>query len=299
MKYERQKDGILIHPSEQYKNKTVQDFLDEYLISKKNRYLLIRDQMILLDGTPVKKTEETIGDHDLFIAIPEEEPDWPLAEKACKVVYEDDFVYAVHKEPGYIIHGDENDTECLNAKAARYQKEHGIHAPVRPLHRLDKDTAGLVLYSKIPFFQPWLDSQLKDKQIQRHYLAITRGRCTQGKKYVFRDPLGKDRHKNGVYRISKNGIEAVTRAECLDIKNGYLLFGCTLETGRTHQIRLHLSHHGFPIVNDPLYGTVSHDFEYMGLWADEVTYRSPVTHKKHRIRDYDNNDYMIFKGDRK
>lgn len=297
MKYERKSDRIVIHPSQQYAEKSVGDFLDEYLISRKNRYLLIQNRQILLDDEAVKNAAEIIGGHDITIMIPEEEPGWIPADKACTAVYENDFVYVVHKEAGVIIHGDPGDTECLCAMAAKWQEEHGIHTPVRPIHRLDRDTCGLVFFSKIPFFQPWLDACLAEKEIRRHYLAITRGRSMKGKKYTFRDPIGRDRHQSGVYRISRTGVDALTRAECLDVRNGYLLFGCELETGRTHQIRLHLSHHGFPIVNDPLYGTASKDFRNMGLWADEITFRDPLTRKKHRIHDTENEDYSIFQGE--
>ncbi len=297
MKYERKSDRIIIHPSQQYAGKTIEDFLNEYMISKKNRYLLIQNRQILLNDEPVRNSSEVIGTRSIAVLIPSEESGWLAAEKPCQVVYENDFVYIVHKEPGCIIHGEPGDTGCLCAQAARWQEEHGIHAPVRPIHRLDKDTQGLVLFSKIPFFQPWLDAQLAKKEIRRHYLAVTRGRSEPGKKYVFSDRIGRDRHQNGVYRVSKNGAEALTRAECLAAENGYLLFGCELETGRTHQIRVHLSHHGFPIVNDPLYGTASKDFRNMGLWADEITFRDPLTRKKHRIHDTENEDYSIFQGE--
>lgn len=299
MKYERRSDRIIIHPSQQQADKTIGDFLDEYLVSRKNRYLLLQNRQILLDEDPVKNISEIIGRHDITVMIPDEECGWVPAGTACDVVYEDDFVYIVHKDAGMIIHGEPGDTDCLCARAAKWQEDHGIHAPVRPIHRLDRDTQGLVLFSKIPFFQPWLDAQLAKKEIRRHYLAIVRGRSEPGKKYTFRDPIGRDRHQSGVYRISRTGLEAVTRAECLAAENGYLLFGCELETGRTHQIRVHLSHHGFPIVNDPLYGTASKDFTHMGLWADEITFRSPVTRKKHRIHDIGSEDFKIFQGEKK
>ena len=299
MKYTRLEDRIVIQPSQQYEKKTVGDFLEEYCISRKNRYLMLQNHEILLDNIPVKSQEETIGERSLTILLPDQEPDWPAADEPCCVIYEDDFVYIVRKDAGCIIHGENDDTGCLCARAARWQTDHGVHAPVRPLHRLDKDTQGLVLFSKIPFFQPWLDSQLSQKQIRRHYLAITRGRSEPGKKYTFRDRIGRDRHQSGVYRVSKTGVEAVTKAECLAAKNGYLLFGCDLETGRTHQIRVHLSAHGFPIVNDPLYGSASRDFRCMGLWADEITFRSPLTRKKHRIRDFENENYRFFEGEKK
>ena len=294
MKYEI-KDGRLMIPAcEAMRGKTVSGSLDDYCQSSKNRYILVQQKRILLDGVPVTDLGEKTGMRDLVILLEESEPDFRPAEKACTVVYEDAFVFAVHKEPGCIIHGDENDTDCLNAQASRWQIEHGVNAPVRPLHRLDRDTRGLVLYSKIPFFQPWLDRQLQEKKIRRHYLAICYGSGEPGTKFTIDLPIGRDRHRSGAYRVSPTGQYAVTNAEILDRKGKYLLIGCQLETGRTHQIRVHLSHRGFPIVNDPLYGRMSRDFRLMGLWADELEYRSPLSRKKHKIRDYAEEEYDYF-----
>lgn len=295
MKFEIRENEILIPACQQTRHMSLSAFLDEYKQSKKNRYLLRLNKRLLLDGQPVSDLDQEIGDRTLSILIPPEEIDWPMAEEAAQVIYEDPFVYVVHKPAGLIIHGDEDDTECLNALAARYQYEHGIQAPVRPLHRLDKETQGLVIYSKIPFFQPWLDSEMENKKISRHYLAICYGKAEAGQKFTCTQPLARDRHRSGAFRVSANGTPAVTKAEVLAKKGKYNLIGCLLETGRTHQIRVHLSNQGFPIVNDALYGLASRDFDIMGLWADEITFRSPLSRKKHRIHDIPLSEYKYFK----
>ncbi len=294
MKYEILPGALRIPSCDALVHKTAEQFLDEYRQSSKNKYILVRDQKILLDDEPVKDLNETIGRRALTIVLDEEEPDWPCADEACSVIYEDAFVYAVHKEAGIIIHGEPDDTQCLNAKAAAWQKENGILSPVRPLHRLDKDTCGLILYSKIPFFQPWLDAQMEEKKIRRHYLAICYGKGEPGTKFTLNKPLAKDRHRSSAWRTAKEGKSAVTKAEILAKKGKYVMIGCLLETGRTHQIRVHLSDAGYPIVNDPLYGLSSRDFKGMGLWADEIEYRSPLTKKKHRIHDIPMKDYAYF-----
>ena len=294
MRYEIRENQIVIPACQQTRHMKVSAFLDEYRQSKKNRWLLTQNQRLLLDEEPVRDLEEEIGERELRIVIPEEEPDWPMANEPARVVYEDPFVDVVHKPAGIIIHGDPDDTECLNALAARYQYENSIKAPVRPLHRLDKDTQGLVMYSKIPFFQPWLDSQMENKEIRRHYLAVCYGKGEPGTKFTCNEPLAKDRHRSGVWRIAPNGLKAVTRAEILEKKGKYLLIGCELETGRTHQIRIHLANRRYPIINDPLYGIASRDFDIMGLWADEITFRSPLTRKKHKIHDIPVKEYAYF-----
>lgn len=294
MKYILENNLLKIEPTNVYDAKTVEDFLDDYHQSKKNKYLLIQKKQILLDGTVVKDIHEPIGQKEITLVLEDEEIDWQPAEQPCQVVYEDAFLYIVHKEPGCIIHGEENDTDCLNAQAARYQMIHGIHAPVRPIHRLDKDTQGLVLYCKIPFFQPWFDAQLADKKIKRSYLAVCYGHSHTGEKFTCTQAIGRDRHVSNKYRISPTGQSAVTHVECLAVKDGYNLMRCELETGRTHQIRVHLSARGYPIVNDRLYGSPSQEFRFMGLWACEIEIRNPITHKKHKIHDVPNKDFDLF-----
>ncbi len=297
MKYEINHGRLVIHTAGRYRNKTVEDFLNEYCQSDRNQYLLIQNRQILVNDEPVRDVHQKLTDEDITLLIPEEEYGWPCADQPCNVIYEDAFCYIVHKDAGYIIHDDANPEHCLMAMAAKWQDEHGIHVPVRPIHRLDRDTQGLVFFSKIPFFQPWFDRQLSEKKIQRHYLAIVKGKCPQDR-FTCNGKIGRDRHRNGAFRISSTGQEACTKVEKIAARGPYTLLGCTLETGRTHQIRVHLADKGLPIVNDPLYGVKSKDFRIMGLWADEIEFRSPLTNKKHKIHDIPVSEYDYFKGEK-
>ena len=294
MKYVYEKDRIRIQTNGAYRKKTLNDFFDDFCQSAANKYILIRDGQILLDGKSVSSPDVTLNQEEITVLIPEEDYGWPLAEKPCHVVYEDPFLMIVHKDPGIIIHDDQNPSECLNAMAARYLSEKGIRCPVRPVHRLDRETQGLVLYSKIPFFQPLLDRDMREKKIIRRYLAIAYGSCSPGTEFVCSDPIGRDRHRSGVFRVSKTGKEARTNVRCLAQTGQYVLFECILDTGRTHQIRVHLSAKGYPIVNDPVYGAASRDFADMGLYASKITFRSPVTNKKHTISDASAPDLQYF-----
>lgn len=284
MKYIRTQEGFEITELSKYHKKTILDFLNDYEQSKKNRYLLIQNKQILLNGNPVRDVNEVIHSSDILtLILPEEEIDWVCAEKECIVEYEDAFIYIVFKEPGMIIHSSMDDVHCLNALAATYQKKHDILSPVRPIHRLDKETQGLIIYSKVPFFQPWLDKQLNEKKIHRQYLAVCLGDCEPGKKFTLNQPIGRDRHDAKKYRVSSTGKSAITKVTCLAQKGPYCLMRCELETGRTHQIRVHLSNAGFPIVNDPLYGKPGKAFKQMGLYASSVTFHDPLSGKKHTI----------------
>ncbi len=294
MKYELKKGRISIDTGSEFEGKTVQEFLEYFRQSKKNRYLLILNKNILINREPVSNDQTVLQKNDIVtILLPALKTDFKPSETPCRVVYEDDFVYVAHKDAGIIIH-DENDPDCLACRAAAWQTANGVDTPVRYIHRLDKETSGLVLFVKIPFFQPWYDAMLEEKQIRRHYLAITLGSGEPGRKFTYNQKIGKDRHVSGKYRFSESGKEAVTRAEFLARKNRYMLIGCTLETGRTHQIRVHLSGNRHPIINDPLYGIPSADFRNMCLWADEIEFPNPVTHEVCTAKDTMNPDFRMF-----
>ncbi len=296
MQYEIKENLLHIQTQGTYSNKPIASFLDDYHISKSTRYQYLTEERFRLNGKVVKNPAELIHKGDtLTIVLPQQPIDWCLSSQSCSIVYENDFVMIVHKEVGCIIHGEENDTDCLNARVAKLLADRNTPMPIRPIHRLDRDTSGLILYVKIPFFQPFFDDELEQRKISRHYYAITTGKPpVLHESFTINDRLGRDRHQSNKFRVSSTGKTAVTQVECLQSKNGYNLFGCTLDTGRTHQIRVHLSSHRWPIVNDPLYGNPSNDFDHMGLWANQISFHDPLTRKKHKIQDFENPDFTYF-----
>lgn len=296
MKYRINHERIDIIINQQFSSKSLADFLNHYYISEKTRNALLNKKNILINHVPVESFELVLNKHDTLSIITEEkEVDYPLADKECQVVYEDDFVYVAHKDAGIIIHDDES-KDTLASQAALYQYNHNINAPVRYIHRLDKDTRGLVLFVKYPLFQPYFDEMLKQRKISRSYLAITTGSGKVGQKFTFNQKIGKDRHINNRYRVSKTGKEALTKATIIDKYRDYLLFECKLFTGRTHQIRVHLSNSRHPIVNDEIYGDPSADFKGMGLWANKLTFHNPLTDEEITVRDINNPDYRKFRN---
>ena len=298
MKYSMNHGSLEIRIDAEFDQKTLGDFFDVYRQSKKNRSALLREKRITVNGSTPANEEALLHKGDTMrLFFPEEAVDRLPADKECTVVYEDDFVYVVHKDAGVIIHGDPDDTDCLAAMAAAWQLNNGIQAPVRYIHRLDKETTGLVLFVKCPFFQPWFDAMLEAKEVQRKYLAVCTGRAKIRQAFTWNGPIGRDRHVSGKYRVSKTGKEALTKARCIARHGEYLLMDCALETGRTHQIRVHMSESKHPIINDPLYGVPSADFRNMCLWAYRLTFHDPLSHEEITVNDSFNKDYALFRKD--
>ena len=286
MRYEIRDSSAVITVGGQYAGKPIAFLLDRLFLNSRTAERMFQKKQILLDGKPAENASQIMEKNSILtLSWLPLSPDWPSSGTPCTIVYRNAFLAAVHKEAGRIIHEEGYGTECLNADMAARLILEGTEALVRPLHRLDRDTEGLVLYSLIPLFQPWFDRALADHRIQRSYLALTKGSCPEGTKMTIRKAIGKDRHVSGKYRISPTGKDALTEAECLCSRDGYSLFRCTLGTGRTHQIRVHLADAGYPIINDPLYGVHSRNMKGMGLWAYEVTVRDPLSGKKHKIKD--------------
>lgn len=259
--------------------------LEHFRISRPLRYRYLQEKRITVNNVPVSQASCPLQPGDrVQIRIINPGLDRAPAERPCRIVYEDDLIYVAHKEAGILVH-EENDPTCLAAQAACYQKQAGIEAPVRYVHRLDRETSGLVLFVKVPFFQAWYDGMLAEKKIQRIYLAICAGTMTPGSTQTFRDPIGHDRHRSGRYRISASGKDACTHVNCLNSRDGISLLECSLETGRTHQIRVHLSAHRLPIVNDPLYGVPDRRFPGMGLLAWKLVLSHPVSGETRTITD--------------
>jgi len=259
---------------------TIQDFFNVYIPSKKYQHLLIQNKNILLDNHPVKR-ETVLNGTILSINI---YPDTFIQCKkilpSLKVIYEDELILVVDKPEGMLVHSDGNENITLTDLVRNYLPN---YCEALPIHRLDKETRGLVLFSKSPIFHPLLDKMLNDKFINRKYLAFCLGKLSS-KEFSISKPIGKNRHDANKMIISSSGDKAITRVrEKQVIENKYSIVECTLLTGRTHQIRVHLSSIGCPIINDELYGVKSNIIPHMGLIAYKISLKHPLTNKNIEI----------------
>lgn len=208
------------------------------------------------------------------------EPDW----KEMNILYEDDFMLVVNKPIGMEVHPSTHGQKgtLANAVAAYYEMT-GQPCRVRPIHRLDKDTTGPVLFAKNEFANLVFEKAMKDKQIDRLYMAVAEGTVKQDKG-VIDAPIGQDRLHSTRRRVSETGEPAVTRYEVSERLPGHTLLRLKLETGRTHQIRVHLSHIGHPIAGDGMYGGTRKYISRQALHGEKLTCFHPWTGEKVHVR---------------
>ncbi len=254
---------------------TVKELLEDYfLIPRKIRHFLRIKKHVLVNGetinwqSPVQKGDliQLIFDADDY---PEKEllaGDPSLVEE----LYQDEHVIIVNKPEGMKTHANEPTEIALLNHISSY-----VGSTCYVVHRLDKETSGAILFAKNPFILPILNRILEDKKIQREYWALIQGSLTQ-KTIVYKDKIGRDRHDRRKRLVDpRKGQYAETQVTQLKKLGRNSLVKCQLKTGRTHQIRVHLSHHGHPIVGDPLYNPARG--ARLMLHAHRLTFTNPLT----------------------
>ena len=221
---------------------------------------LLEEGCVLRNGKPGKKNDKlNIGDR-IEVEIPApKETDIVAKDIPLEIVYEDEDVLVINKPKGLVVHpaaGHQEDTLVNGLLFARAETLSGINGELRPgiVHRIDKDTSGLLAVAKNDYAHRMLASQLKDHSMARTYEAIVCGSFREDSGTVDA-PIGRhpsDRKKMCV--TERNSKNAVTHWEVVARYRGYTHVRCRLETGRSHQIRVHMAHIGHPILGDTVYG---------------------------------------------
>ena len=221
---------------------------------------LIEEGCVQRNGKPGKKNDKLNAGDAITFEIPQpKEVDIRPTEMALDIAYEDEDVVVINKPKGLVVHpaaGHQDDTLVNGLLYALGDDLSGINGELRPgiVHRIDKDTSGLLAVAKNDYAHTWLASQLKDHSMYRVYDAILCGNLKEDSGTV-NAPIGRhpsDRKKMCV--TARNSKEAVTHWEVVRRYRGYTHVRCRLETGRTHQIRVHMAHIGHPILGDVVYG---------------------------------------------
>ena len=229
-------------------------------LSRSAAQKLLEQGLVLRNGKPGKKNDRLEVGDEISVTLPEPKPlDVPATKMELDIVYEDEDVLVINKPKGLVVHpaaGHQEDTLVNGLLYAKGDSLSGINGILRPgiVHRIDKDTSGLLAIAKNDLSHTVLASQLKDHTMARTYEAIVCGNLKENSGTVDA-PIGRhpsDRKKMCV--TARNSKNAVTHWEVVDRYPGYTHVRCRLETGRTHQIRVHMAHIGHPILGDTVYG---------------------------------------------
>jgi 23S rRNA pseudouridine1911/1915/1917 synthase len=220
---------------------------------------LVEAGEVLVDGRPAGRSHRLGGGETVLlpeVAAPTERR--PAAEPMELVVrHEDADVVVVAKPVGLVVHpaGGHPTGTLVNGLLARYPELADVGDPARPgiVHRLDRDTSGLLLVARTPLAHERLVAALGRREIERRYLALVRGRPANARG-VIDAPIGRSPRQRDRMAVTAGGRPARTSYEVLAERAGWALLACTLETGRTHQIRVHLQAVGHPVAGDPVYG---------------------------------------------
>jgi len=267
-------------------DKRLDVFLSEHIEGYSRTYLkrLIEDGLVLVKGKTKKANYRLDVGDKVLIELPE-----PISLEAkaedidIEVVYEDEDLLVVNKPQGMVVHpahGNYSGT-LVNGLLNRCDGLSGINGVIRPgiVHRIDKDTSGVIIVAKTNEAHMDLSRQLKEHSIKRKYIALLEGRLKE-EKGIINAPIGRDpKDRKRMAVVSKNSKNAITHYKVLEYFEANTLIEATLETGRTHQIRVHMTYIGHPVVGDPVYGYKKQKFKLEGqlLHAGLIGFAHPRT----------------------
>ncbi len=245
---------------------------------------LIKEDLVTVNEKVIKSNYK-VKLNDLIIVTEKEvvEADIQPENLNLDIYYEDEDVAIVYKPKGMVVHPSPGHYSGTLVNGLMYQIKDlsGINGEIRPgiVHRIDKDTSGLLMVAKNDIAHRGLVEQLMDKSVKRKYTALVHGNIPHD--YGTIDaPIGRNEKVRQSMDVVDNGKEAVTHFNVLEHFNDYTLIECQLETGRTHQIRVHMKYIGFPLVGDPKYGPrKTLDIGGQALHAGVIGFEHPVTHE--------------------
>jgi len=260
--------------------------LDSYLahkcgLSRSQIQKLIREGLVTVNGRPAKPGLSLSPGDRVEVAFPTPAPTVPAPEDIpLKVIYEDDDLLVIDKPPGLTVHpapGHQAHT-LVNALLSRYPALADMADKERPgiVHRLDKDTSGLMVVAKNAQAQASLARQIKGRSIEKGYLVLVEGRL-EPLEGAIEAALGRHPRHRQRMAVVAGGREATTRYRVLKYLDGYTLVEAMPETGRTHQIRVHFAAIGHPVFGDRVYGKSSPILGRQFLHAHRLGFRLPST----------------------
>ncbi len=264
--------------------------LDAYISNNKDNLSRMAVKRLIESGDikvngKVQKVSYKVQENDIIeINEPEaKQLDLKAQEIPIEVVYEDSDIIVVNKPKGLVVHPANGnwDGTLVNAIMAICKDSlSGIGGEIRPgiVHRLDKDTSGLIIIAKNDNAHLKMSNQIKDRQVKKIYYALVRGVIPEDEATI-NMPIGRSTKDRKKMAVVKNGKEAITHFKVVKRFNKYTLLEVKIDTGRTHQIRVHLSEIGYPVVGDEVYSNGKNEFGVHGqlLHAKSLDFKHPVT----------------------
>ena len=251
---------------------------------------MIEEGNILVNGKKSKPSYKLQKGDKIFFEKPEikaskiEAEDIPL-----DIVYEDEDILVVNKQKGLVVHpGNGNPKGTLVNAIMSYCKDSlsGIGGETRPgiVHRIDKDTSGLLIVAKNDKAHINISNQIKNHEVKKTYIALVRGVIKENEATIDM-PISRSIKDRTKMAVNKNGKNAVTHFKVLERFDGYTLLELNIETGRTHQIRVHLAEIGYPIVGDYVYSNGKNPFEVKGqmLHSYKLEFKHPTNNKNMKL----------------
>ncbi len=248
---------------------------------------LIDSGNVTVNGKTVKSSFKLKENDKIVVCVPDPEvPDIKAENIPLDIVYEDECMLVINKPQGMVVHPAPGNYEGTLVNALMYHCQDslsGINGVMRPgiVHRIDKDTSGLLLVAKTNEAHLSLSEQIKNKTAHRHYICIVDG-IFKTKKGIIDAPIG--RHPSSRLKMAvtpTNSKNAVTHFQVAEYLNNATLVECDLETGRTHQIRVHMQYVGHSILGDPLYARKNpYNLSGQALHAQSITFNHPINGKQ-------------------
>lgn len=257
------------------------DFLNHFSLSRANISKFIQEKSITINHQPAD-LNMILKKGDLFqlVTLFDEEDKFLPWKQEINIIHEDEDIIILNKPIQMLIHPDGNHHHTLSNALKYYYQNHQKCHDIRIVHRLDTDTSGIVIFAKHILSHSFLSKQMEEKLFQKTYIAVVSGSLTT-KEGTIHSSIAKNRHENNRYIISSSGKLAITHYKVThETKDTSTLF-IQIETGRTHQIRVHLSSISHPILGDTFYGGVH--YPRLLLHAKSISFIHPRKQTKYNI----------------
>ncbi len=247
---------------------------------------LIESNNILVNGKSEKVSYKVQANDNISIDVPEaKETKLKAQEIPLDIIYEDSDIIVVNKPKGMVVHpaNGNPDGTLVNAILSICKNSlSGIGGELRPgiVHRLDKDTSGLIIVAKNDKAHINMSEQIKERNVKKTYIALVRGNVPE-EEATINMPIGRSTKDRKKMAVTKNGKQAITHFKVLKRYSKYTLLEIKIETGRTHQIRVHMAEIGYPVVGDAVYSNGKNEFGIEGqmLHAYKLEFMHPITNK--------------------